>query len=236
MKRTRTYRLAEVILCMPLLLTVCLGTDFAAAAPSGTMTREEVHYYREVVGTAVRNVQWRLRKGEHLTLTYTSPIEKNVTTTDREYETLSWHVIRDNGRTDFLARRDGDTIVVHGRFKGAPLDRTLNIDEAPWYQAISLSLRGLLASGDTDRVFWIIRYDTLKVHKIKAIKSGTERLQADEGRLRTLAHIRLTLTGLLAPFWKSDYWFTTPGDVFYRFQGPSGPPGAPMITITRVAG
>jgi hypothetical protein len=103
-------------------------------------------------------------------------------------------------------------------------------DTAPWYQATSLSLRALIASGDTERVFWTIRSDTLTVNKIRAVKNGRASVEFG-GSQKELMHIRLTLPGMLAPFLKSNYWFTLPGAVFYRFSGPSGPPGSPMTEV-----
>jgi hypothetical protein len=92
----------------------------------------------------------------------------------------------------------------------------------------------LVASDDTERVFWTIRIDTLTAHKIRAIKKGVESIDLD-GNRKDLLRIRLTLAGMLAPFWKSDYWFATPEGIFYRFEGPGGPPGSPMTVVTRTA-
>lgn len=202
------------------------------AAPPVYASQEEVYHYREVTGSTIKEVKWHLTKEDGYTLVYPSPAEKHVTTTDNNYNTLSWHVITEDGQTDLMASRMSDVISVDGRLKGEPVNKTFEIDGCPWYQATSLSLRGLINSDDENRLFWTIRFETLTVHKIKAIKKEVEPLDPDD-RLR---HIRMSLPGLLAPFWKSDYWFVLPKGVFFRFQGPSGPPGSPMITITRIAG
>ena len=235
MKTLPIHRAMRRNLCMACLLVACLGAETLAFPPSVPSNNGEVHYYREVTGTCVKKVAWQLSKDERLTLTYTSPTEQHVTTTGSGYDTLCWKVTADADRTDFVARRDGRTVVIQGMFKGEPVNRTLHIDEAPWYQATSLSLRGLAASGDAQRVFWTIRLKTLTAHKVKAIKKGVEVLES-EGSPKTLQRIRLTLTGLLAPFWKSDYWFTVPDDIFFRFEGPSGPPGSPKTVVTLIAG
>ncbi|GAB6905956.1 conserved hypothetical protein [Desulfosarcina cetonica] len=212
------------------LILILLGLRVAQAALPNA---EEVYHYREVTGKSVKTAEWRLRKAEGFTLTYTSPTQRHVTTTGPDYATRRWTVTADSGQTDFTAERIGRTIHLHGRFKGQAVDKDLAIDDAPWYQATSLSLRGFIASDDRTRVFWTIRYGTLSVHKIKAIKQGTEPVDPPDGRHARM-HIRLTLTGLLAPFWKSDYWFSLPDGIFQTFRGPSGPPGAPMTTICRL--
>jgi hypothetical protein len=195
-------------------------------------TTEEVYHYKEVTGDSVTEVAWRLRKGATYVLTYTSPAEQHVTTTGHDYDTRRWQLTVENGQTNFLAERTGQTILVRGTFKGTPIDKRLEVDESPWYQATSLSLRQLVTSGDSERVFWTIRMDTLTAHKIKAIKKGIEFIESGGSR-KELLRIRLTLPGLLAPFWKSDYWFALPEGIFFRFKGPSGPPGSPMTIVNR---
>ena len=196
---------------------------------------EEIHRYKEVTGESVKTLQWRLENGDGTTLRCTSPREHHTTTVGPDYDTSHWQVQADDGQTDFIARRRGNTIEINGRFKGKAINKTLRIDDAPWYQATSLSLRQLATSNETHQVFWTIRYNTLKAHKVKATKKGVESVASTEGP-KELLRIRLSLTGLLSPFWKSDYWFSLPEFIFYRFKGPSGPPGSPMTVITRMDG
>jgi len=204
-----------------------------AAAAHTPIIDEEIHHYREITGTFSEEVCWHLIRSDTLILTYTSPTERHVTTTDPGYRTISWQVTDAADRTNFVAERQGDTIVIEGLFKGEPIHQILDIDNAPWYQATSLSLRGLIASDDPQRVFWTIRPDTLTPHKIKAAKKEIETVASEENP-KKLQHIRLRATGMLAPFWKSDYWFALPGGIFQRFEGPSGPPGSPMTVVIRL--
>ncbi|WP_319523776.1 hypothetical protein [uncultured Desulfosarcina sp.] len=216
-----------------ILLAACALAPVATAAPATPMTDEEIHHYREATGASSKDASWHLSRGDTLVLTYTTATERHVTTTGRSYRTLCWQVTDAAAGNDFVAQRKGDTIVIEGTFKGEPLDKTLDIDDAPWYQATSLSLRGLIASDDSERVFWTIRPDTLTPHKIKAVKKEIETATSEENPKR-LQHIRLRATGMLAPFWKSDYWFALPRGIFQRFEGPSGPPGSPITVVTRL--
>ncbi len=123
---------------------LCVGSGlspFAAMDPS-----EEVYHYKEATGNSVKAVAWRLNKGKNFVITYSSQIERHVTTTDPTYDTRSWQVTAENGQTNFSAERIGQTILVRGTFKGTPIDKLLEIDESPWYQATSLSLRQLVTS------------------------------------------------------------------------------------------
>jgi hypothetical protein len=72
------------------------------------------------------------------------------------------------------------------------------------------------------------------IHAHLHVTEGVELIESDGG-LKEMLRIHLTLPGILAPFWKSDYWFALPEGVFFRFKGPSGPPGSPMIIVTRTA-
>jgi hypothetical protein len=219
---------------MTCFLSALFWAASVVALPATLTVPDEVYHYREETGASVKDVVWRLSKDEAFTLTYDSLVERHVTTTGPDYDTRGWQVTADGGQTRFSAERVGRAIFVRGTFRGAPVDKRLEIDQSPWYQATSLSLRELVASVDSERVFWTIRMDTLTAHKIRAIKKGVEAVESDENR-KELLRIQLTLPGMLAPFWKSDYWFALPEGVFFRFKGPSGPPGSPTTIVTRVS-
>jgi hypothetical protein len=154
-----------------------------------------------------------------------------VTTTGQAYDTLRWEVVDNENNTDLVATRKNNIITIEGQFKGETVAKTIEIDDCPWYQATSLSLRDLIASSDSERIFWTIRLDTLSAHKLKATKKEVEKIESG-GAWKQVQRVRLRPDGFLAPFWKSDYWFTLPENVFYRFEGPSGPPGSPMTIVT----
>jgi hypothetical protein len=218
------------ILCV---VSACCGLLIVRAAPASSSHPHETHTYIEQTGEAVKEVTWTLEKADTFILTYLSPFERHVTTTGLDYDTHRWHVTEKNGLSDFTAVRTGASISISGRFRGDPVNKTIPIDGTDWYQASSLSLRGFAASTDREKVFWTIRSDTLTVHKIKAVKQGLETIDVN-GVMKKAVRIKLSLTGLLSHFWKSDYWFSVPEGVFLQFKGPSGPPGSPMTTVTQI--
>jgi hypothetical protein len=235
MALSRHHRYPRHFIRNIVILTVCswaLSIVFSlAAAP---LTSESYHY-REVTGEATKDVSWRLVKDEHYVLTYTSATSCHVTTTTLDYDTIRWKLVNGEEGADLSAERKGNHITVRGRLKGRPIDKTFEIDASPWYQATSLSLRDLVASDETERLFWTLRLDSLGAHKIRAIKQGMQTVETT-GQSKTVLRIRLMLPGLLAPFWKSDCWFSMPEGIFFRFEGPSGPPGSPKTTVTRLEG
>ncbi len=193
------------ILCM---VSACCGMLNARAAPAESSQLHEKYTYIEQTGAADKEITWILEKEDTFILTYLSPLERHVTTTGLDYDTCRWHV---TGKTDHPIHccASGKTITISGQFRGDSVNKTLEIDDTDWYQASSLSLRGLVASADREKEFWTIRSDTLTVHKIKAVKQGLETIEVS-GTMKEAVRIELSLTGLLSHFWKSDYWFSVP--------------------------
>ena len=218
-----------------LVAILLLSLQSPTALTLSKSTFDEFYHFRKVTGEYVEDINWSLRKGDNFVLTYSSPGEHHVTMTGMHYDTIRWTVFNKDEQTDLMAQRHEDIIVLKGRYKGQTINKTLEINSDPWYQATSLSLRDLIASEETERMFWTIRYDTLTVHRIRATKQSKETIESGENQL-SLLHIRLTLPGMLAPLWKSDYWFSLPDGVLFRFEGPSGPPGSPRTTVTRRTG
>lgn len=107
----------------------------------------------------------------------------------------------------------------------------MTIDDAPWFQAISLNLRRFVGSGESRIEFWTVRSDVLSAHKIVAEKQGLEEIAA-AGQTHRARVVELRLSGALSGFWKSRYWFRANDSLFLQFEGPSGPPGSPLRLIS----
>ena len=213
------------------LISLCAFLFLVSFCVHASPLADEVHHYREVTGDSIKEVTWQLHRGDALVLTYSSPTERHTTTTNQDYHTIRWEAVEKEVQTHVVAMRNGDVITIDGRFNGETVHKTLKIDGTPWFQATSLSLRELVATSDSQREFWTIRFDTLTAHKLMAAKKGIKTIESD-GLKKQIQRIRLRPAGLLAPFWQSDYWFMLPDNVFYRFEGPSGPPGSPMTVVT----
>lgn len=233
MKLSRNVHLSSQRRQAIALLFACLCGLTSAAYPLTAATLAEEHHYQEVTGEAITDSSWQLVKDDKFVLTCASPKGRHVTTTSLGFNTIRWALVNEHEKTNLIADRTGEIIMVRGTFKGKFIDKSLKIDKSPWYQATSLSLRGLVSSRDTERIFWTIRLSTMTAHKVRAIKKNIETIDID-GSHQELLRIRMTLTGILAPFWKSDFWFSMPGGVLIRFEGPSGPPGSPNTIITRI--
>lgn len=203
---------------------------FGLVCDSAHASAMESYHYVETIGEIGKDIQWCVDKSEPARLLYQSKEETHITRTDEFYATTQWEMEKIDEDTLLHARRTPRAIIIQGQWKGHQISKELSIDDAPWYQATSWSLRAFILSSREEIRFWTVRVDTLEVHKIKAVKRRQTVLNLN-GVKEEAVKVELRLTGLLAPFWKSSYWFRQSDGVFLRFEGPSGPPGAPTLLV-----
>lgn len=213
-------------------LAVALATAWSFAAASDLQAvRQGFHRYLRIAGESRQPVYWCLfSEDDRFRLVSRSEDETAITWSDESLETVRWELIDPVRDTRVSARRVGNRIEVNGRFKGKPVGDSISIDDRPWYQASSLSLSAFALSSDKRVRFWTLRPDTLKAHKVVAIKQDTDSIEVN-GSARQALRIKVRLTGVLAPFWGSTYWFGLQDGIFLQFEGPGGPPGSPSVTI-----
>ena len=190
-----------------------------------------VRHYIETNGQTSRQITWDLKHGDGFTLTYITDEETHTTCTTESFKTISWTMNAGN-RGSVRAERQANTISIRGKLNGRNIDKRVHVDDAPWFQATSLSLKGFILSDKTETTFWTLRPDTLKAYKLKAVKAGEDTLTI--GKHRTLVEavkVKLSLTGMLASFFCSHYWFNTHTGMFLRFQGQGDISGKTQISV-----
>jgi hypothetical protein len=190
----------------------------------------ESHRYTETTEEIRQRIEWRLEKAQDYILTSTSTEEVSVCRIDPSFDTHQWQVRRLDQDTQMTAQRVDREIHVSGRLEGASIERTLKIDDDPWYQAGSISLRAFVQSTRDKTRFWILRPGKFTAHKLQATRRGIESLEVG-GQAVSAHKIDVCLTGWKAPFWSATYWFRAEDGVFLRYQGASGPPGSPETIV-----
>jgi hypothetical protein len=190
----------------------------------------ESYHYEESIGGSKKEIQWCVDKSAPIRLLYQTNEVMNITETDESSATIQWEMERLDEYTSLHVFRRPHAIIIEGRWKGHKITRELPVDEAPWYQATSWSLRSFVLSSQKEIRFWTVRADTLSAYKIKAVKKRRMTLNLN-GTEEEAVEVELRLEGLMALFWKSSYWFRQSDGVFLRFKGPSGPPGAPEMVV-----
>lgn len=186
--------------------------------------------YRESRGTQVKEFQWHHRSSalEEL-VTVQEEGADFVNHGDRSGQTLAYH-FRQGMDTDIHVRRESNLLQVSGILRGKKVERTESIDDRPWYQPLSFSLREFLKTDERRRSFWMIRNDTLELVTIQAEKRGVEEVLVS-GRRVMARRVEIRKTGFFASLWHGDYWFRMEDDLFVRYQAVHGPPGTPETVV-----
>lgn len=194
----------------------------------------EHHEYHKQTGSESLHFDWQLTRGEDLTLLTTLGNQRDTTRMGHDLSTRSWSVDDPQAKTLIKVFRQGRKLVFQGLFNGDEIDRKVKIDSAPWYQALSLSLRQFTDSEKKSIEFWSIRPDTLDVHRLKVFREAEENIRVNNVTCETIK-LKIQLTGLKSVFWSCYYWLRKRDGLFVRYEGPSGPPGWPLTTVELIS-
>jgi len=198
---------------------------------------------------AIREVLYQERTGDDSFVFVwqleTEPEEVTLTVTQRQKEevfvsvntpqgtTLSWHYTR-TPDINVQVERQGNTLVYSGVFEGRKINKTEKIDDRPWYQPLSFSLRCMEERKEDSISFWTVRPDNLDALTLKAERQGSGRLVESDGSEVLANKVVIRLEGLLSGLWSAEYWFRQGDDLFVRYRGTHGPPGVPETMISLV--
>ncbi len=199
-------------------------------APAPAAPKAEQHQYLKKTGSKIIPFNWQLEQGYDLKLTTDLGRERDITRMAADFSTQSWTIDDPTLETNIDVSRNNNELIFNGVFKGKKIRRTIMIDSAPWYQALSFSLRQFSNQNRKHIEFWSIRPDNLAVHHLQANREAEE-LQTIEGITSTAIKLKIQLTGLKSTFWSCYYWLRKSDGVFIRYEGPSGPPGWPLTTV-----
>lgn len=201
-----------------------------ATAQAFNFSPEEQYQYLKTTGSKRLYLNWQLIRENDLKLVTLLGNEEDTTRMHADLATSSWSVNDPVAGTDMIVVRENNQLVFNGTFKREKIQRHLKIDSAPWYQALSLSLRQFTDNNQDHIEFWSIRPDTLDLHRLQVIRVAEETLKLEGIESRAIK-LKIQLTGLKAAFWSCYYWLRKTDGVFLRYEGPSGPPGWPLTTV-----
>jgi hypothetical protein len=216
-----------------LLLCFCSPVLITAALSAGTSLTPTTCHYLETRGQKSRQFIWTLEKGEAWALTAVDRRETHRTWLDENLHTQRWQLERAGDQTSVYAWRNGRNLHIEGTVEGRQLERTVTLDDKPWYQALSLSLRSQLGSAETNQEFWVLRPDTMEPVLLKVVRLENEVLDFGTGSMETF-RVEIRPAGWKSAFWKGVYWFRRTDCSFVRYEGDSGPPGFPSTIITLI--
>lgn len=192
---------------------------------------EPEHYqYESKIDETRLSVDWKLEKGTEYSLTFRTVEELSITIMKPDGETVRWEYQHYEDRTNIIAERQDNCIHVRGTLKGKSIKRDEAVDDAPWYQALSFSLRPFVMSGCQKLMFWTLRPEKMTAHRLIAEKKGTGKITAMNETIPA-QEIKITLPGALSSFWSGAYWLDSRNGRFIKYKGATGPPGSPVLTI-----
>jgi len=209
-------------------------SNLLCGGPAGAVNTTQSYLYQERSGVKVKEFIWNRSSSNQEELVTVN--EENATLInhcDLSGQTLAWH-FKQGTLIDIHARREGNLLILTGILRGEKVERTEPLDDRPWYQTLSFSLRGFLSSGEGKRSFWMIRSDNLELVSIQAEKMGIEEVLV-LGRKVQAQKIEIRKDGIFASLWHGEYWFRTEDNLFVRYQGVHGPPGT-TETLVQLSG
>lgn len=211
-----------------------IGSYTTASAPALTLAPSHAHYL-EVTGNDSSSFLWSitpLPDGNVLVVMESSG-DRFENICQKTGETLEWRY-QDGDSTMLVAKRSNNQITIQGTRLGNPVDTVIDIDERPWYQPLSFSLREFLDTERQQTSFWTIRVDTLEVHQLKAEKKGEDTISTIAGPV-VAERVELRLQGMLARFWHADYWYRQQDRLFLRYSSVHGPFGTSATEVTIIS-
>jgi hypothetical protein len=150
---------------------------------------------------------------------------------DGSNETISYRFASPSRNTSYLARREGNTILIEGTLHGSPLSRRLPIDATPWMESMEWSLQEYAMSGSPlPLTFWVLQPFEVRAYLLQATGELEENIVVN-GQAQAVKRVRVRPAGILAPFWSALYWFRASDGRFVRYEGVRGLPGTPKTVV-----
>jgi len=143
-------------------------------------------------------IKWVLGEGEH-------QVDEEYIL-GKDFSTKWFKVVNKKNKTDYVGERMYDTVFIRGVFNGDVVDKTMRIDDKPFYFNPKFGLKAFVLSGDESIKFWGMRNDALTVHLLKAVNQGREKISIGEKEIDAVK-VYWTTDDVRSVFFKRTYWF-----------------------------
>ena len=124
----------------------------------------------------------------------------------QDYETLWWHVVDDQRKTDYIGERKGNELLINVLFLGIKIQKTIQLDDKAFYYNPKFGLVDFIRSEKESETFWGFRHDELKVYPMKAINKGVEVISVGGEDVEAIK-VYWTVNDFRSTFFKRIYWF-----------------------------
>ena len=178
--------------------------------------------------------EWRV-DGGLLLESLSSTGDHHLVIVDDDLGTRAWRFENARAGVAIESKLLDGVIVVEGVQSGRPIEEAGRTDETRWLQSLERSLRDfVLTAADGERLaFVVLQPDTLKVRALQArVHDAEDRVVA--GVRTPVRRVRVSLPGIAAILWRSDYWFRMPDGLFVESRVTRGPPGTRETVVALV--
>jgi hypothetical protein len=204
---------------------------FSSSTVQGTEIPSGIYSYRETIGEVTTYFNWKLEEQEQQRIvTVHEKMKSFVNFCSADGATWRWQVKDADNNHDIIAERQGDELKLSGVRYGEVYEETVELDERPWYQPLSYSLRNFLDSEGESMSFWTIRADTVEATTLRVKKASEEEIPVN-GKKIMAQRVELRAEGFFSHFWHGTYWFRKSDKLFLMYRSVHGPPGTPETFV-----
>jgi len=189
-----------------------------------------VYAYQEAVGEVILPFEWKVDVQEQIRIV--SVYEKNksfINSCFVDGSTWKWQ-LKDGEKHNIIAERRDNELKISGIRNGESYEKTVQIDDRPWYQPLSYSLRNFLSNLDQSMSFWTIRADTVEVTTLNVEKMGDEEILINE-KLTLAQKVEVRAEGFYSHFWHGTYWYRKTDKIFLMYRSVHGLPGTTETVV-----
>lgn len=213
-----------------LLYLMITNTVFAYGKTVPGNISSGIYTYQENVGKKSIPFYWKVEeKNPFITVSVFEENKSFINFCSVDGATLQWK-LKVKNKYDIIADRVGNSLTISGTKNGKTYNKTIKIDERPWYQPLSFSFRSFLSSQKDSMSFWVIRADNIDVIALTVKKQEDDMIVFNDTPYD--AHkVEVRAEGILSPFWHGTYWFRKSDKLFLKYQSVHGPPGTDETTV-----
>lgn len=105
---------------------------------------------------------------------------------DKDYDLVQWRRVTAEDRTDFIVKREGETLVVTGTFKGRPIKKKIPVEGKEVHIYPNYSLGKFALSGQKSMKHWSLRRDEMTKLPMTARNDGEETIKVNGKDVKTI--------------------------------------------------
>ena len=124
----------------------------------------------------------------------------------QDYETLWWHVVDDQRKTDYTGERKRNELFINGLVSGVQIQKIIQLDDKAFYYNPKFGLVDFVRSEKESETFWGFQHDELKVYPMKATNKGVEVISVGGEDVEAIK-VYWTVNDFRSIFFKRAYWF-----------------------------